>query len=66
MARDMVALMERLGLPTFAVAGHDRDGRVGYHLALDFPERAARLAVLDIVPIIEAFDYAHKRFALSY
>jgi pimeloyl-ACP methyl ester carboxylesterase len=39
MGRDMVTVMERLGLPRFAVAGHDRGGRVAYRLALDHPER---------------------------
>jgi haloacetate dehalogenase len=66
MAQDMVALMERLGFSTFAVAGHDRGGRVAYRLAIDFPERVTRLAVLDIIPIIEAFDRADKWFAFSY
>src|SRR5215207_3437396 len=47
MARDMAAAMERLGFPRFAVAGHDRGGRVAYRLALDHPERVEKLAVLD-------------------
>src|SRR5438477_4437294 len=50
MARDMVAVMERLGFRRFSVAGHDRGGRVAYRLALDYPERVERLAVLDILP----------------
>lgn len=50
MARDMVSLMAALGHERFAVAGHDRGGRVAYRLALDHPERVARIAVLDIVP----------------
>src|SRR5919197_2427190 len=49
MARDMLAVMRRLGFPRFSVAGHDRGGRVAYRLALDHPERVERLAVLDIV-----------------
>jgi haloacetate dehalogenase len=50
MARDMVQVMAELGFGTFAVAGHDRGGRVGYRLALDHPAAVTRLAVLDIVP----------------
>ena len=50
MAQDMVQVMETLGHQVFAIAGHDRGGRVGYRLALDSPERVERLAVLDIVP----------------
>ena len=41
MARDMVAVMERLGFPRFSVAGHDRGGRVAYRLALDHPDRSS-------------------------
>jgi haloacetate dehalogenase len=50
MAQDLVALMERLGHRRFAVAGHDRGGRVAYRMALDHPRRVSSLTVLDIVP----------------
>ena len=50
LARDIVAVMEKLGHARFAVAGHDRGGRVAYRLALDHPGRVSKLAVLDIVP----------------
>ncbi len=50
MAQDMVQVMEHVGHTVFAVAGHDRGGRVAYRLALDSPERVERLVVLDIVP----------------
>jgi haloacetate dehalogenase len=53
MARDAIAVMERLGHARFHLAGHDRGGRVGYRLALDHPGRIDRLAVLDIVPTYE-------------
>ena len=66
MARDMVAVMEQLGFPRFAVAGHDRGGRVAYRLALDHPTCVARLAVLDIVPTETAWDRADARFALGF
>ena len=66
MAADMVRLMEQLGFSRFAVAGHDRGGRVAYRLALDHPERTERLAVLDIVPTATAWDLADACFALSY
>ncbi len=46
-AQDMVTVMERLGFPRFAVAGHDRGGRVAYRMALDHPDRIERLAALD-------------------
>ena len=66
MARDMAAVMERLGYSRFGVAGHDRGGRVAYRLALDHPERVTRLAVLDILPTTVAWESADARFALGY
>jgi haloacetate dehalogenase len=50
MAAAMVDVMEKLGHVRFALAGHDRGGRVAYRLALDNPGRLTRLATLDIVP----------------
>jgi haloacetate dehalogenase len=66
MARDMVVVMERLGLRRFSVAGHDRGGRVAYRLALDHPERVDRLAVLDVLPTETVWDHADARFALGF
>jgi len=66
MARDMVAVMERLGFPRFSVAGHDRGGRVAYRLALDHPERVRRTVVLDVIPTEEAWKRADARFALAF
>ena len=43
-------VMQELGFTLFNVVGHDRGGRVAYRMALDYPERVSRLAVLDIVP----------------
>ena len=66
MARDMVAAMGALGHRRFAVAGHDRGGRVAYRLALDHPEAVTRLAVLDILPTATVWDRADARFALAF
>src|SRR4051794_27603559 len=66
MARDMVTVMERFGFPRFAVAGHDRGGRVAYRMALDHPDRVDRLAVLDILPTETVWERADARFALGY
>jgi haloacetate dehalogenase len=66
MAADMAAAMDRLGFPRFAVAGHDRGGRVAYRMALDHPTRIERLAVLDILPTDVVWDRADARFALGY
>jgi haloacetate dehalogenase len=66
MAVDQVEAMAALGFDRFAVAGHDRGGRVGYRMALDHPARVARLAVLDIVPTGEAWRRADGAFARGY
>lgn len=66
MAADMVVVMARLGFPQFAVAGHDRGGRVAYRLALDHPERITRLAVLDVVPTGIAWARANADFTLGF
>ena len=63
MAAEQVSLMRRLGHERFAVAGHDRGGRVAYRMALDHPERVSRLAVLDIVPTLTVFDAVDRRVA---
>ncbi len=66
MARDQVELMRLLGHERFFVAGHDRGGRVGYRMALDFPAAVRKLAVLDIVPTYEAFARGGREFGLGY
>ncbi len=66
MASDQLQAMAALGYERFAVAGHDRGGRVAYRMALDNPERVSALAVLDIVPTAEVWDRADARFALTY
>ncbi|MBD2756660.1 alpha/beta fold hydrolase [Spirosoma validum] len=66
MARDMVDVMDQLGYDQFAVAGHDRGGRVAYRLALDHPGHIERLAVLDVVPTAAVWDRADRRFADAY
>jgi haloacetate dehalogenase len=66
MAQDMVAVMDELGFQRFAIAGHDRGGRVAYRAALDHPERVEKLAVLDVVPIDAAWQRADDRLALAF
>jgi haloacetate dehalogenase len=66
MARDMVEVMELFGHRRFLVGSHDRGARVAHRLALDFPDRVAKLAVLDIVPTIEHFERTDMAFALGY
>lgn len=66
MASDLVHAMEQLGYERFAVAGHDRGGRVGYRMALDHPGSVSRLAVLDILPTATVWDRADVRLTLGF
>ncbi len=53
MATILADAMTALGISRFAVVGHDRGARVAYRLALDHPDRVSRIAVLDVVPIVD-------------
>ena len=66
LALDQIQAMASLGYERFAVAGHDRGGRVAYRMALDHPDRVSALAVLDIVPTAEVWARADDRLALGY
>lgn len=66
LAAQLLALMQGLGHQRFAVVGHDRGGRVAYRMALDHPGSIAKLAVLDIVPTLDAWDRADRSWALEY
>ena len=66
MAVDQVQAMAALGFARFAVAGHDRGGRVAYRMALDHPDVVSALAVLDIVPTAEVWARADAGLALAY
>jgi len=57
MAADMVKVMASFGFKRFAIAGHDRGGRVAYRLALDRPDCVDRLVLLDIV---STYDMWHS------
>ncbi len=66
MAGDLVQVMAHFGHDAFSVGSHDRGARVAHRLALDFPDRVRKLAVLDIIPTIEHFERADMAFAMGY
>jgi len=66
MAAEVVAVMVELGFDRFAVVGHDRGARVTHRMALDHPDRIARLALLDILPTAYVFAHVDRRLATSY
>lgn len=65
MAGDMVEVMAELGHRRFALAGHDRGGRVAHRLALDYPDRIVRLALIDILPTLEVWQRMDMSGALE-
>jgi haloacetate dehalogenase len=66
MAKDMVDVMHQLGHDSFYVAGHDRGARVTHRMALDFPDKVLKAAVLDIVPTYEMFKQVDQTVATGY
>jgi haloacetate dehalogenase len=49
----LIHAIKQLGIERFAVAGHDRGGRVAYRMALDHPHAISSLALLGIIPTVE-------------
>ncbi len=66
MAKDVIAVLDYLGHDKFLLAGHDRGARLSHRIALDYPDRVRKLAVLDIIPTLEHFERADMAFALGY
>ena len=66
MAGDQAAVMASLGFDSFVIVGHDRGGRVAHRMALDYPDRVTKLAVLDIVPTRHIFETVGKELATAY
>ena len=66
MARDQCEVMRQLGHERFHVIGHDRGGRTGHRMALDYPGRVLSLAALDIVPTYAMFMDTNRHIAGAY
>jgi haloacetate dehalogenase len=66
MAADQVAVMAALGFGRFDVVAHDRGARVAHRMALDHPDRVARLVLLDIAPTATMYAQTTKEFATRY
>ena len=66
MAADQVEVMRELGFSRFAVAGHDRGGRVVHRMCLDHPDAIQRAAVLDISPTRVMYAKPEMGFATAY
>jgi haloacetate dehalogenase len=66
MALDQVEVMKHFGFDRFAVAGHDRGGRVAHRMVLDHPEKVTNVAVLDIVPTYYLYTHVTIDFVQAY
>lgn len=66
MARDIAALMSRLGHDRFAIVGHDRGALVAFRAALDHPDRITHLVVMDGLPVLEHLERTDARFAQAW
>ena len=66
MALDGVEVMAHVGYNRFPVVGHDRGGRVARRMALDHPDKVAKLAVLDIVPAHYLYSHVTIDFVRAY
>jgi haloacetate dehalogenase len=65
MADDQVEVMRHLGFERFSVAGHDRGGRAAHRMALDHPQRVAKVAFLDIVPTHHMLNNIKRGWAVD-
>jgi len=65
LANILIDLMDGLGFDRFALAGHDRGGRIGYRLALDHPSVLTRFAAVDILPTIDVWEAMDWQAALG-
>jgi len=65
MGQDQLDVMTHLGFKTFFVGGHDRGGRVGYRLALDYPDRVLKLASFDVIPTHYVLTHITREWAVN-
>jgi len=65
MAQDQVEVMQQLGFERFMVAGHDRNARTGYRMALDHPERVLKLSCIDILPTHHVWTHVSREWTLN-
>ena len=59
LARDVINFMDALGIEKAAVVGHDWGGIIAFKVAIDYPERVTRLALLDTLCTVWAPGAIH-------
>jgi haloacetate dehalogenase len=65
MGQDQAEVMAALGFSDYYVCGHDRGARVAHRMALDYPERVRKVALLDIVPTHHLLNNIKKTWAVD-
>jgi len=65
MAQDQAEVMQALGFDRYDVCGHDRGARVAHRMALDYPERVRRVAMVDIVPTHHVLHHISAGWAVD-
>ncbi|HWK67235.1 MAG TPA: alpha/beta hydrolase [Rhizobiaceae bacterium] len=65
MGQQLHEMMTRMGHAAYAVVGHDRGGRAGYRMALDRPQSVTAFASLTVVPTIDMWSGADKKFGMG-
>ena len=64
LAGDVARVMRELGHTHYAVAGHDRGGRVAHRLALDHAEQVSALVSVTVIPTVEVWQRMNLAFGL--
>ena len=65
MAFEIKELMRQFGHSKFSILGHDRGARVGYRLALDFPDVVEKLFLLDIITTYDVWNTMDQTAAMK-
>lgn len=66
LAMDTIALMDGLGIERFSVVGHDWGSNIAEALAIGWPERVERMALLSSLPRMGGFKTPSFRQAQRY
>jgi haloacetate dehalogenase len=57
LARDVIAVLDTMGVDSFMLAGHDWGGAVAQEIAIAVPDRVSRLAIMNIHLLNNAAGY---------
>lgn len=58
-ARDLIGLLDRLGVQQFVLVGHSMGGAIAQQLALDHPQRVQKLVIANSMPLFQPQTRRH-------